>query len=43
MIYLRYLQKVLQHKWFVFLANRDKMRLHPETRQWIEEQLGVQK
>lgn len=24
-----------------YLANRHKIQLHPETRQWIEEQLGV--
>lgn len=24
-----------------YLANRDKMRLHPETRAWVEEMLGI--
>lgn len=24
-----------------YLANKDKMQLHPETRQWIEEQLNL--
>lgn len=24
-----------------YLANRDKMRLHPETRAWVEKQFGV--
>jgi hypothetical protein len=23
-----------------YAANRDKMKLHPETRAWIEQQLG---
>lgn len=27
------------HKWY--LANRDKMQMHPETRAWIEMQIGV--
>jgi len=26
-----------------YLANRDKMQLHPDTRQWIERQLGVRR
>ncbi|MEW6726891.1 MAG: DUF5662 family protein [Bacillota bacterium] len=24
-----------------YLANKDKMLLHPETRDWVEAQLGV--
>jgi len=26
---------------FWYLVNRDKMQLHPETRAWVEEQLGI--
>jgi len=28
------------HKWYA--AHREKMQLHPETRLWIEQQLGVE-
>ena len=36
----QYLKYVLRHKWY--LANRDNMHLHPDTRVWLEKQLEIE-